>query len=286
MEIEGAGRLGDDALRLRSYLQAKQPPARPVVFVLPGLGGEDDPELEKFWGPLRPSLDLVPVSYMDWTEILEAGCDFDVIATHVRRQIESREPTGPIRMAGYSIGGHLAYATAVALEKMGRQVESVVILDAPVSIGGFTPPLRHRFRARVEGLFNLNLLDTAASLCAKVLTRDAGRPALRRLSRYRAVPLPLGFENYLHHKITMQLVQRIYPDWWHSTLERAIPLAGTARLFRSEEHEPFEQEDLGWASYCRNLKVSPVAGTHRGMLDSEVNGPLRAAFVEAMTARS
>jgi thioesterase domain-containing protein len=260
---------------------------RPLVFVLPGLGGEEDPELEKFWEPSRNLLDIVSVTYLDWTELVRQGADFTAMVAHVKHQIESRSPLGPVRMAGYSIGGHLAYACATQFHAQGRPVQCMAILDAPVTIGESAPGLGARLRARLDMLLDFDLRAGLASLLAKILIREPARPLLKRISRYRQSRLPFSFDAYLHRKITMQLVRRIFPPWWRGMARPPSRLTAPTVLFRSEEHEPREREDLGWGDYCVDLKVVPVAGSHRGMLDPEHNGPLRAAFVRAMTmARS
>ena len=48
--------------------------------------------------------------------------------------IVGRQPTGPIRVAGFSVGGLFALATAGELERRGRTVSFVGLIDTPVSI--------------------------------------------------------------------------------------------------------------------------------------------------------
>ena len=116
--------------------------ARPVVFLIPGLGGEEDPDLGAFCRLMRAELDLVPITYLDWTELLDADFEFGSVGADVRRQIESRMPTGPIRVAGYSMGGHLAFLTALAFQLEGRPTEVIAILDVPVAVEDITPSPR------------------------------------------------------------------------------------------------------------------------------------------------
>ena len=52
-------------------------------------------------------------------------------------------------------------------------------------------------------------------------------------------------------------------------------------LFRSEEHGPFESEDLGWKGLCKNLTVIHIAAAHDTILDPEnTNAILRATAVD------
>jgi hypothetical protein len=50
----------------------------PVVFVLPGLGGEEDSQLKGLCAPSRSVFELVPVTYLEWTDFIETGCDFSI----------------------------------------------------------------------------------------------------------------------------------------------------------------------------------------------------------------
>jgi enterobactin synthetase component F len=59
---------------------------------------------------------------------LPAG--IDVLAQDYAARVATLQPTGPIHLAGWSVGGIVAQAMAVALQQMGRQVGLVALLDA------------------------------------------------------------------------------------------------------------------------------------------------------------
>ena len=276
----GARQIGSLDGRLEPNSSATSP-----VFMLPGLGGEDAPELEGFWGTFRDVLPVVMVSFYDWTDLARPGIDFHALVLHIKRQIESHRPTGPLRLAGYSMGGHLAYACALAFQAEGRQVERLVLLDAPADMEAFSPPLNDRLRERIGRLLSFELLPGLASLIAKFATTERGLPLLRRMTRFRKTRLPLNFHHYLHRKLTMQLLLRMFMPWWRTMAHPSPPFAAPSFLFRSEELQHFRDEDLGWSEYCLDLTVVRVAGSHHSMFDPRNSGPLRAAFLEAMTAQ-
>jgi thioesterase domain-containing protein len=282
MQHEGAHQQPDEEVGASPDTPVEKASRRPIVFVLPGLGGEADPDLETFYRPMRAELDLVPITYLDWVELVDADCEFGSVAANVRRQIESKMPNGPIRLAGYSIGGHLAYVTARVLRAEGRAVEVVAILDAPADVEDFVPSFGERLRERLERLLAFDVRASLASLFAKLLLKGNSRRALGYLARYRRRKLPFRFDVYLHHTITMQLVLRIFPIWWQKQSEQPTILDTPTYLFRAEDSGPIEREDLGWSRYCSQLKVSNVAGSHRGMLHPSINARLRAAFTAAM----
>ena len=46
------------------------------------------------------------------------------------------QPTGPYRLAGHCVGGIVAFETARLLKNLNHQVETVVMIDSPLMIGG------------------------------------------------------------------------------------------------------------------------------------------------------
>ena len=50
--------------------------------------------------------------------------------TDLAAQIAARVPQEPIRIVGFSIGGHLAYAVALHLQASGREIEGFCAIDA------------------------------------------------------------------------------------------------------------------------------------------------------------
>jgi hypothetical protein len=126
-----------------------------------------------------------------------------------------------------------------------------------------------RLRERFEQLLTLASRDGLGSLVAKGLTLQPAMPLLRHISRWRDTKLPFSFDSYLHHKITIQLMRRLYWPWWRATVQSGFSLMTPTFLFRSEDHEPSESEDLGWRHLCKNLTVIRVAAFHNTMLDPD-----------------
>jgi thioesterase domain-containing protein len=68
--------------------------------------------------------------------------------------IRQDQPDGPYRLAGWSMGGVLAYELARRLERIGEEVACLALLDAPFSI----PAVRHSEAASAAQF----VLDVAA----------------------------------------------------------------------------------------------------------------------------
>ena len=217
-----------------------------AVFILPGI--DDNPRM---WEPLQKAFDGKIVNYLDWTDLLTAT--LADLAAHVSMQIESLSPSGEIRLVGYSIGGSLGYAVAKALQTAGRPVSCLVVLDARAGIEPMPKSPGRRLRERFEQLLTLASRDGLGSLVAKGLTLQPAMPLLRHISRWRDTKLTFSFVSYLHHIITIQLMRRLYWPWWRATVQSGFSLMTPTFLFRSEDHEPSESEDLGWRHLCKNL---------------------------------
>lgn len=276
---------GEDASELAGSGAAQadlRTPAKdlPVVFSLPGLGGLEDSRLTAFWSPFRDVMSVIAIPYPEWIELAEPDASFAGFVAEIKREIERVQPTGPLRLAGYSIGGYVAYACARAFEEQGRPVECVAILDAPAKFS-FDMPLSMRLRRRLARLSSFNAREASSKFLAKFLIGPRMLPRLRSFSLNRRVPRRLHLEVLLRRNLRMQLTLRMLTPWWREISEPPVPLPAPSFLFRSEEHLAQERDDLGWRSYFPDLEVVHVEGSHIGMLDPG-NGPLREAFLAAI----
>jgi thioesterase domain-containing protein len=250
---------------------ANPPSHQPLLFLLPGLGG--DQKLLKNIGQ------VVHIHYLDWTDLIQESSGFEALFIHVKSQIDARLPTGPVHLAGFSVGGPLAYACALAFQAEGREVASMAILDASASDAPVPVPFRVRLRDRALQFASFNVPAGVASIVGKAMARQPARPLLHRLRPYRNVALPFGYQHQLHLKVTMQMLLPMFWPWWIELTRTAPPVTAPTYVFRSQDHAPSEPEDLGWSRYCSHVKVVRVPGSHSGMLSPKVNGPLSAQLL-------
>ncbi len=245
----------------------------PLIFFLPGIGEGE----AKDWEPFKDVVRIVPLSYLNWTELVKPEATFADLVSHLKRQIENKLTDGPLHLVGYSIGGPLAYACALALQSEGRIADSLTILDGRT----YGAP-RTALRERWDNLTTFRLRAGFAAVIAKVLTYDRALPLLRRLSPLRKVKLPFSLSVYLDDKLKRQLMGRGFPSWWRTIAPPSSGLATPTFLFRSEEQHPWESGDFGWGNYCSNLTVLSVPGSHFTILAPETLGPLCAELVSIL----
>jgi acyl-coenzyme A synthetase/AMP-(fatty) acid ligase/thioesterase domain-containing protein len=260
--------------------------ARPLVFLAPGLNG-DEPLLALFRAELAPALRCAVAEYPDWPAMARQGFGFGDLVEAVAAQVEPGAGAGPVRLAGYSFGGHVAFAAAVRLRQRGCDVRSLCLLDT--SALGLTTVLEGAaLRAAVAGqgvlrqsLRERRLEDGIGMVLAETLSRPAMAPLLRRLARAgRSPPLPLrgvfAFRSWLRTLLRAGMLRR----WRAAGPPPRLPDVPVT-LFRSAQHGPEEPLDLGWAESCPLLRVIEVPGSHHSMFDGDNRRALCARFLEA-----
>jgi amino acid adenylation domain-containing protein len=93
-----------------------------------------------------------------------AGTLTDLVADYTRRLREA-QPDGPYRLAGWSMGGVIAFEIARRLERSGAEVGSLVLLDAPFAPGDSwgTTDQAERARRFVEDAAQTTGLDLTSA---------------------------------------------------------------------------------------------------------------------------
>jgi len=73
------------------------------------------------------------VDYGDWQHWTAPGFGPEQLVARVAEHIAAAQPDGELRLLGYSVGGHLGFATIQRLRQMGRTVGLLGILDTNLS---------------------------------------------------------------------------------------------------------------------------------------------------------
>lgn len=114
--------------------------ARPHMFLLPGLLG-DEPRLGRFRNALAGHIRFTLLDLPDVESPASVIGDIERCARIAADRLESQQPEGAISIAGYSIGGVVALATAALLGARGREIALLVLLD-PLLRVDLRKPLR------------------------------------------------------------------------------------------------------------------------------------------------
>ncbi|MDI1266246.1 MAG: AMP-binding protein [bacterium] len=255
----------------------------PVVFFIPGRRG-DSPRLAQFRSACAATISIYSTTYPDLRQLARGG--FEDIVTHISTQIEQLAPEGAIGLAGYSLGGDVAYAVAGRLQRRGRQISALLILDT--SAEDFSPDdqphvrrnLARRF-ATLLGLVkdgNWNAI-TEAIVKPSVVAKPISRHVLRFLSSFK-IPIRSNFVFYLRWHLRAMLIEAHRTSWIKSAPTACLKIP--VILFRSED----STADLGWRARADALTIVPVGGDHLSMLERENSAELIAEFVSAVRKTS
>ena len=260
------------------------------VFVLPGAGG-DVPTMALLRTLREKSLNIIDVDIGDWTDLIAPTFQFDQLIARVITLITETAPTGKVRLAGYSLGGQMAWAVATALEQGGRQVEHVMLIDswsmkqqstrfseAMEKSGRITwqDELRQLRDAQADG----RLPKQLARIVGRRLLGRRGAPLLGWLARHRTI-MPVRLDYYLSIDLSMSLLTTHAAAWCRAFNEATI-LHAPVTLLRAEANAD-RAWDLGWQQCSPQLQVINVAGDHLTMLSGQNIENVAAHFVRVFS---
>src|SRR5262249_22692823 len=141
------------------------------------------------------------LTYPGWQRYVANGFSAEVLIADLAAQITTKVPQGKIRIVGVSIGGHFAYATALHLNVIGREIAGFCAIDA-FMISSSDPSAGWIGRALSEGLELLRkrrigeLVRFARSKLWRSLLRLAGSRLpniVRRFASAGRLPSALAF---------------------------------------------------------------------------------------------
>jgi amino acid adenylation domain-containing protein len=246
------------------------------LFLLPGVG-KDEPRLVRFRANCAPALRMIPIEYGDWPDWIAPGFDLDALVARIVAVIEAEAPDGPIFLCGYSLGGKIAYAVAIALSALGRTIGFLGILDTDISQGAAKP--KPGISKRFADVVRRGLAERLAWYVSWPLTNPPRPSQLRLAALFYRARMPGDFGFYLHHYTRSRVLLRLVKAGWAQIARLQPQPRVSAVLFRSMERPADAPDDLGWNEICPNVTVVAVGGDHYTMLDSPNLEALSARFM-------
>jgi polyketide synthase 13 len=240
---------------------------KPPVFVFHPAGGSTV--------VYEPLLNRLPADTPMYGFERAEGSIEERAAQYVPKLIEM-QGDGPYILAGWSLGGALAYACAIGLRQMGKDVEWVGLIDA-VRPGEEIPQTKEEIRKRwdryarfAEKTFNVSIGEIPYEQLEEL--DDAGQVQLV-LDAVKAsgVQIPAGI---IEHQRTSYLDQRaidtaqIQAYDGHVTLYMADRYHDDAIMF--EPRYAVRKQDGGWGEYVSDLEIVPIGGEHIQAIDEPI----------------
>lgn len=196
-------------------------------------------------------------------------------AQYVPKLIEM-QGDGPYILAGWSLGGVLAYACAIGLKRLGKDVRWVGLIDA-VRAGEDIPQTKEEVRKRwdryakfAEKTFNVTIPAIPYEQLEELDDDGQVRFVLDAVSQ-SGVQIPAGI---IEHQRTSYLDNRaidtaeIQPFDGHVTLYMADRYHDDAIMF--EPRYGIRKPDGGWGEYVADLEVVPIGGEHIQAIDEPI----------------
>jgi polyketide synthase 13 len=208
-------------------------------------------------------------------------------AEYVPKLIEM-QGDGPYILAGWSLGGVLAYACAIGLKRLGKDVEWVGLIDA-VRAGEEIPQTKEEIRKRwdryarfAEKTFNVTIPEIPYEQLEELDDEGQIRFVLDAVSQ-SGVQIPAGI---VEHQRTSYLDNRaidtaqIQPYDGHVTLYMADRYHDDAIMF--EPRYAVRKPDGGWGEYVSDLEVVPIGGEHIQAIDEPIISKVGAHMTQAL----
>jgi polyketide synthase 13 len=195
---------------------------------------------------------------------------------------------GPFILAGWSLGGALAYACAVGLKRAGADVRFVGLIDT-VRAGEEVPQTKEEIRARwdryalfAQRTFNVEIPAIPYEQLENLDDEGQVRFVLDAV-KASGVNIPGGV---IEHQRTSYLDNRaldtanIEPFDGHVTLYMADRYHDDAIMF--EPRYGIRQPDGGWGEFAADLEVVPIGGEHIQAIDEPYIAKVGAHLSEAI----
>jgi len=196
---------------------------------------------------------------------------------------------GPFILAGWSLGGVLAYACAIGLKRAGADVRFVGLIDA-VRAGEDIPMTKEETRKRweryarfAEKTFNVEIPEIPFERLEATSDEGQIRIVLDAVKQ-SGVQIPGGI---IEHQRTSYLDNRAIDT---ATIEQ---YDGKVTLYMADRYhndaimfEPryaTRQPDGGWGEYVSELEVVPIGGEHIQAIDEPIIAKVGAHMSEAIS---
>jgi thioesterase domain-containing protein/acyl carrier protein len=279
--------------------------AIPHMYLVPGVYG-DAPATARFRKAMADTIDLELVDLPGLDMPIAMHRDIGATARHVADEIERRQPSSPIMLAGYSFGGIVAFEAARELRHRGHAIGLLCLIDTHLPSDTVAPALiaeAHPGHALGHAMPKAEADAKPAARSANLL-RSRHRTSWRRLrpdhdetrSAYvdrllfallvrlgrmdaarRIARKPASAEQRIWRtKVVFGLARHHAMSQW-----RPVALDVPVRLLASQDGIKAHMPDL-WAALCPDLTVTTIDRTHRVLLEPDLPDSLKQGLADAL----
>ena len=264
------------------------------VFLVPGLFG-DTPVLAKLRLGLQGQIvfDTLVLPGIEGPAGLLA--DIGRLAALTVDQIQARQPDGDLRLVGYSVGGLIACEAAARLERQGRRIAALCVIDSPLPrVESGLPaavdkrhPRLSSWVARARTLVAAHLTSGRQAPPAELRSFDPDRmlvllwlrlgllePARRKLtaaSRRREAP----WIGVYHSRLLVGLSDKAALLWHPRSCDAPMLLIAGDRIRKRGQVE-------NWRASYPQLEVIKIRGGHTELFEPSALETYRPALIRML----
>jgi amino acid adenylation domain-containing protein len=192
------------------------------------------------------------------------------IAAYYNEEILKIDKSGSYALAGFSMGGQLAYEMAKQLVEAGHKVSFLGVFDTvSENVSDRHIPFFERYKLRIERLFN-----QVTWIIGTFLKKPANKKFEFVAQKWRSMKQKITKDDYkIKHEGASLGKQSELPKYLHKVhkandiaLNRYIlpPYPGKLTLFRAM-HQSFYIKDpvkYGWEEYVKEMEILDIPGEH------------------------
>ena len=174
--------------------------------------------------------------------------------------LRARQPQGPYRLLGYSMGGLVAYEMATRLVEASQRVDLLVLIDSSVP-----DPAEPPGAAQLLQLFVDDIAGVAGGHAPRLDPALAGSPQAEQVARLRDVLCDAGLlspavgVDFLARRLAVFTASARAAWTYHPSGRFTGRFAGRVRLVRAERSADTR---TGWGALCGRLDDHVVPGDH------------------------
>ena len=199
------------------------------------------------------------------------------IAASYIDEIRENNPSGEIILAGYSLGGIIAFEMAKQLKGSGISVKRLFLLDSFATFAKNEGVLKNRYGAKLhrelhKKFFDLKLLIKHPNILRDIKYRSFGKKINNLLDN-------LGIKTKKEESPILQRINKI-KAMHVAACKQYIPgfYEGEITLIRAKIRTKyfFDPESLGWKGRSKSIRIIDVEGVHSDMFSPPNDGELAA----------